>query len=252
MDIALDRPIVFIDIETTGLNPSFDRIVELSVLKVHPDGSVEERTVRLNPEMPITLGATRVHGIKDEDVADQPAFSRYAKNLMAFLDGCDLAGFNAIRFELPVLRAEFVRAGMQFNLEGRNVVDPMAIFHQMEPRDLAAAYKKYCGKAMDDAHTSLADVRAAMEILDAQVKHYPELDSSMESLHAFCHPKEPDWIDDEGKLVATDEGPALGFGKYRGRLLKDIARLDAEYLSWILYGDFTDRVKQAVREVVNR
>ena len=251
MNLSLDRPIAFIDLETTGLNPSFDRIIELSALKVHPDGSEEVKSVRVNPEMPISAGSTRVHGIKDEDVAGEATFSRYAKNLMAFLDGCDLAGFNAIRFDLPMLRAEFARVGIQLDLENRSVVDPMVIFHQMEPRDLGAAYQKYCDKTLDAAaHTSSGDVRAAMEILDAQVHHYPELGGSMTSLHEMCHPKEPDWIDDEGKLLTTDDGPALGFGKYRGRLLKDIARLDADYLDWIVYGDFTDQVKQVVREAV--
>ena len=249
MNLSLDQPIAFIDLETTGLNSSFDRIIELSVLKVHPDGSEEMKSVRVNPEMPISAGAAKVHGIKDADVAVEPTFRQYAKNLMAFLDGCDLSGFNAIRFDLPMLRAEFARVGMKLNLENRKVVDPMVIFHQMEPRDLGAAYKKYCGKTLDDAaHTSAGDVRAAMEILDAQVQYYPELGRSLTSLHEMCHPKEPDWIDDEGKLLTTDNGPVLGFGKYRGRLLKDIAKLDADYLNWIIYGDFTDQVKQAVKE----
>jgi DNA polymerase-3 subunit epsilon len=148
------------------------------------------------------------------------------------LEGCDLAGFNAIRFDLPVLKAEFARVGMQLDLENRSVVDPMVIFHQMEPRDLGAAYQKYFGKTLDDAaHTSAGDVRAAMEIPDAQVHHYPELGGFMASLHELCHTREPDWIEREGRLVSTDDGPALGFGKYRGRLLKDIARLDADYLN---------------------
>ena len=253
MNLSLDRPIAFIDLETTGLNPSFDRIVELSALKVYPDGSEEVKSVRVNPEMPISDGATRVHGIKDADVAGDPTFRQYAKNLLAFLDGCDLSGFNAIRFDLPMLRAEFARVGMELDLDNRKVVDPMVIFHQMEPRDLSAAYSKYCGKALNDAaHTAAGDVRAAMEILEAQIGYYPELGSSMSSLHALCHPKEPDWIDDEGKLIITDNGPALGFGKYRGRLLKDIAALDGDYLDWITYGDFSDQVKQVVRDSVSR
>jgi len=139
MNLALDRPIAFIDLETTGLNPSFDRIIELSALKVHPDGSEEVKSVRVNPEMPISAGATRVHGIKDADVAGEPTFRQYAKNLLAFLDGCDLSGFNAIRFDLPMLRAEFARVGMQFDLDNWKVVDPMVIFHQMEPRVLATS-----------------------------------------------------------------------------------------------------------------
>ena len=152
MNLSLDRPIAFIDLETTGLNPLFDRIIELSALKVYPDASEEVKSVRVNPEMPISAGATRVHGIKDEDVAGEPTFRQYAKNLLAFLDGCDLSGFNAIRFDLPMLRAEFARVGMHFDLEDRSVVDPMVIFHQMEPRDLGAAYIKYCVKPWTKPH----------------------------------------------------------------------------------------------------
>lgn len=251
MNMPLERPIVFIDLETTGVNPSNDRIVEITVLKVRPDGSEEEKTVRVNPEMPIPSEATRVHGITDDDVAALPAFSRYAKSLQAFVEGCDLAGFNAIRFDLPVLRAEFARVGMELDLGGRNVIDPMVIFHQMEPRDLVAAYKRYCDKTIEDAHTSLADVRAAREILEAQVSHYPELGNSMESLHAFCHQNESDWLDDEGKLVDTADGPKFGFGKYRGMRIEEIYKRDPEYLGWVMSSDFTDRVKQVIREVMN-
>jgi len=180
MNLSLDRPIAFIDLDTTGLNPSFDRIIELSVLKIYPYGSEEMKNVRVNPVMPISAGVTRVHGIKDADVASKPTFDQYAKNLLAFLDGCDLSGFNAIRFDLPMLRVEFDRVGMQLDLENRKVVDHMIIFHQMEPRDLGAAYSKYCGKSLDHAaHTSAGDVRAAMEILDAQVQYYAELGNSM-------------------------------------------------------------------------
>jgi len=202
--------------------------------------------------MPISAGATRVHGIKDADVAGEPTFRQYAKNLMAFLDGCDLSGFNANRFDMSMLRTEFARVGMQLDLDSRNVVDPMVIFHQMGPRDIGAAFSKYYGKTLDGAgHTSSGDVRTAMEILDAQVQYYPELGGSLMSLHEMCHPKDPDWIDDEGKLLTTNDGPVLGFGKYRGRLLKDVAKLDGEYLNWVIYeGDFTDQVKQVVREAV--
>jgi len=155
MNLSLDRPIAFIDLETTGLNPSFDRIVELSALKVHPDGSEEVKSVRVNPEMPISAGATRVHGINDADVGREPTFRQYAKNLLAFLDGCDLSGFNAIRFDLPMLRAELARVGMKLDLDNRKVVDSMVIFHQMEPRNLGAAYSKYCVKPWTRPHIPL-------------------------------------------------------------------------------------------------
>ena len=250
-NLHLLKPIVFLDVETTGLSTSNDRIVELTVLKVDPDGREEERSVRLNPGIPIPSAATRVHGISDEDVADKPTFSRYANGLMSFLEGCDLGGFGIIRFDVPILQAEFRRAGLEFETEGRRVVDSLLIYHKYEPRDLASAFEKYCGKTFQEAHTSTADVRAAAEILDSQIAHYQELSPDVEQLHELCHPREPDWIDDEGKLILSDQGPALGFGKYSGRLLQDVARLDREYLEWICTADFSNQVRETVRAVLS-
>ena len=210
--LKLDRPLVFVDLETTGVNVTTDRIVEITVLKIHPDGSQEEKSERVNPGIPISPGATRVHGITDEDVADKPGFDQYARSILSFFDGCDIGGFNAIRFDIPLLTAEFKRVGLDFDLADRNVVDPMVIFYRQEPRDLAAAYKKYCGKSLENAHSSTADVQAAAEIFDAQVRLYPELPEGMAALHEVCHPREPDWIDDEGRLVKSEHGPLITFG----------------------------------------
>jgi len=246
----LDRPLAFIDVETTGLNTSYDHVVELTVLKVYPDGSEEQKSVRINPEVPIPPAATKIHGIADEDVANEPPFRRYAKNLLAYLDGCDLAGFGIIRFDIPMLSSEFKRAGLELDLEGRRVVDPLFIYHKFEPRDLATAYRTYCGKELEKAHTSAGDVRASWAILDAQLTAHPDLPSGMDELHDFCHPREPDWIDDEGKLIQTDQGPALGFGKYRGLLLNEVVKLDPEYLEWIIDGDFSHQVKDVVGDAL--
>ena len=147
-NLILSKPIVFLDLETTGLNRSSDRIVELTVLKFQPDGQEEERSVRLNPEIPISPGAARVHGISDEDVAEKPTFRHYAKSLMSFLEGCDIGGFGVARFDLPILQEEFRRAGLEFDLEERRVVDPLIIYHKYEPRDLASALEKYCGQTL--------------------------------------------------------------------------------------------------------
>ena len=209
--LKMERPLVFIDLETTGVNTSTDRIVEITVLKIHSDGAREEKSERVNPGIPIPPSATKVHGITNEDVADKPGFVQYAKGIHAFFDGCDVGGYNAIRFDIPLLTAEFNRVGLEFDLAGRNVVDPMVIFHQHEPRDLAAAYEKYCGKSLVDAHSATADVRAAAEIFEAQVLFYPDLPEKMAELHEVCHPREPDWIDDEGKLIQSDQGPLIGF-----------------------------------------
>jgi len=247
-NLKLERPIIFIDVETTGLNTSYDRIIELTVLKIYPEGTEEQKSVRFNPEVPIPPAATKVHGITDENVAHDPPFRKYAKNLMAYLDGCDLAGFGLIRFDIPILSAEFKRVGLELDMEGCRVLDPLFIYHRFEPRDLAAAYRTYCGKELEEAHTSAADVRASIEILDAQLGIHPELPKEMNDLHDFCHPKEPDWIDDDGRLILTDQGPALGFGKYRGLLLSEVVGLDPDYLDWIVDSDFSRQVKDVVVE----
>jgi DNA polymerase-3 subunit epsilon len=232
--LKLERPLVFVDLETTGVNPAIDRIIDVTVLRIYPDGSEEEKNVRVNPGIPIPSGATEVHGITDEDVASLPGFAAYAKSLLDFFDDCDIGGFNAIRFDVPMLVAEFARVGLNFVLEGRSIVDPMVIFHAYEPRDLVPAYQKYCGKTLEDAHTSAADVKAAAEIFKAQVQLYPELPEGVVELHEICHPRNPDWIDDDGRLLHSDQGPLIGFGKYRGRLVEELAGEDPGYLQWIL------------------
>ena len=240
-------PSMLVSLWITGVSTSKDRIVEISVLRVDPDGSETARTVRVHPGMAIPPGATKIHGITDADVEAEPPFRAYAKGFAVFLEGCDLVGYNIKGFDLPLLLAEFERADVEFSLEGRCIVDPMIIFHRQEPRTLSAALQKYTGQAHESAHESMADVKAAWEILDAQVAQYPELGSTMADLHAFCHEKDPDWIDADGKLIATDNGPTISFGKYAGQLLEDLATSDPGYLQWILSKDFTAEVKDVVR-----
>ena len=244
--LKIERPLVFVDLETTGVNTSIARIVEMTVLKIHPDGAEEEKSARVNPGMPIPPGATKVHGITDEDVADKPGFNQYAKSFLDFFDGCDIGGFNAIRFDVPLLVAEFKRAGLEFHLEGRNIVDPMVIFHSYEPRDLAAAYQKYCGKPLENAHSAAVDVRAAAEILGAQVQLYPDLPQGVAELHDVCHHLDLDWIDNDGRLIKSEQGALLAFGKHNGRLLRDLVKEDPEYLEWILSSDMSQQVKDVV------
>ena len=248
LNISLTRPLVFIDLETTGLNIQSDRIIELTALKIYPDGNEDEKTVIVDPGIPISSGATEVHGITDQDVMGKPAFRQYAKSVLEFLNGCDLAGFNLIRFDLPLLQNELAHVGLKLELEGVATIDAMDIFHRMEPRDLEAAYLKYCGKALTEAHSSASDVRATLEVLDSQIAYYAELGDSVADLHDFCHPRHPDWLDSEGKILATADGPTFGFGKYHGRLLADISKLDPEYLNWIVYGVFNDDVKRLIGE----
>lgn len=174
-NFTLQRPLAFIDVETTGLNPKIDRIIELTILKILPNGTEELMRKRINPEMPILSESYAVHGISDKDVEAEPIFRNYARSLLEFLDSCDLAGFGIVRFDLPFLEAEFRRCGIEFSRKDRYMVDALTIFHQLEPRDLAAAYKKYCGKEMESAHSSHADAKAALEVLEGQLKAHPEL-----------------------------------------------------------------------------
>lgn len=218
MRLAEDRPIVFFDLETTGTNISLDRIVELSVVKIHPDGERETRTRRLNPEMPIPPEATAVHHISDEDVANEPTFRQIAKNFYIFLEGCDLGGYNIVKFDIPVLIKEFQRAGLQFSMEGRRIVDAYTIFCRMEPRNLTAAYKFFCGKKLEGAHGAAADTMATVEICEAQLAKYGEA--------------------------------VVSFGKYNGTPLRKIAEDFPDFLRWILKADFPEDVRKIASDAL--
>ena len=250
-NLQFDRPIAFIDLETTGLSLSSDRIVELTILKIHPDGTEDFRSVRINPEMPIPEAATVIHGITDGDVADRPRFRQYASSLRDFLDGCDIGGFSVKRFDLPLLEAEFRRAGVEFSRQGRRIVDAQIIYHKLEPRDLPAAYRKYCGKELENSHASDVDARAVVEILECQLSVHPELPRDVTGLHAFCNPEEANWIDPEGKFVWSSGEAVLGFGRYKGKLLKEVATIDTEYLNWIASGDFSRETKEIAIKALN-
>lgn len=248
-NLKIGKPIVFLDLESTGLNPKRDKVVEITVIKLFPDGSEEVKTVRVNPGIPIPASATEVHGICDSDVAFEPEFAQYAKGLLEFLEGCDLGGYNALRFDIPLLQAEFERVGLSLVLDGRNLLDPMKIFHTKEPRDLQAAYRKYCGKDLENAHTSEADVRAAIAVLDAQISEYPDIGSDPNEVGSFCNSRPPEWVDSNGRLIRTDRGPVLSFGKYRDTLLSDLVISDPGYLEWMLSSDFDSEIKDVIRAV---
>jgi DNA polymerase-3 subunit epsilon len=246
--LRLIRPIVWLDLETTGLVPQKDRIVEISVLKEWPDGRLEERKRRVNPGMPIPPVATSIHGIRDEDVRGEPPFERLAKSFADFLEGADLGGFGVMRFDLPLLIAEFRRAGIQFALEGRAVLDAQMIFHRREPRDLAAACRFYLGRGLEGAHDSAVDAAAARDVLCAQLERYPDLPADPEGLSATL--RDPAWVDAEGKLILVGAEVTLNFGSRRGRTLRDLAASDPEYLQWILDSDFSPEVMDQVRRVM--
>lgn len=251
-NIQFNRPIVFFDLETTGLNRSSDRIVEFTFLKINPDGSEELKGDRVNPEIPIPKEASDIHGINNEDVANKPRFSDYAETIRDFLNGCDLGGFGIRDFDLAILQAEFRRAGLEFTIKGRNIIDTLVIFHKLDPRDLPAAYTKYCGKNVENSHTSEIDVRAAAEILDGQLAMHRELPREIDKLHDICNPKESNWIDCNGKFIWSEGDAIFNFGKYRGKSLREIATENPGYLQWIVgVGDFSIEVKDIALQALD-
>ena len=244
MNINLKRPLAFIDLETTGTSPSSDRIVEIAILKLHPDGTEDFRCKRVNPGVPIPAEATAVHGITDADVANEPAFASYARSLRDFLADSDIAGFGVARLDLPLLEAEFSRAGLEFSGKGRAVVDAMTIFHQREPRNLAAAVRFYLGCDLTQAHSSEDDTRAALEVLKAQLERYEDLPEDVDALHELCNPRGADWIDSEGKIRWAGGDAIINFGKHKGATLKSLATQEPDYLRWLVGQDFSSEVKE--------
>jgi len=248
MQINLANPLVFFDLETTGINISKDRIVEISMLKVFPNGKEESKTRRINPGMPIPPEATDIHGITDEDVKDCPKFKEIAKSLAAQIEGCDLAGFNSNRFDIPLLAEEFLRADVDIDLNKRKFVDVQTIYHKMEQRTLAAAYKFYCEKDLENAHNAEIDVRATYEVLQAQLERYPDLKNDINYLSEFSSFKE--YVDFAGRMIYNDKGEEVfNFGKYKGRLVTEVLNVDPGYYSWILNGDFALNTKKMLTEI---
>ncbi len=234
MLLALERPLAFFDLETTGTDPATDRIVEISVLRIQPDGERTVRSRRVNPERPIPPEATRLHGIRDEDVRDAPTFRQIAKGLLEFLADCDLAGFNVRRFDVPLLDREFRDAGHDLGLSSRRVIDAMTVFHRKEPRDLSAAVRFYLGRELVGAHGATADVEAAAEVLEAQLARYDDLPRTVAELDAWCHPVPPGAVDRAGKFVRRDGAVVFAFGKHQGRPIREVARERPDYLQWLL------------------
>ncbi len=251
LPFELDRPIVFFDLETTGLSIARDRIIELAVIKLSPDGEVFERVRRYNPGIPIPPDAAAIHGITDEMVADEPSFQATSKSLAQLLDPCDLAGFNIRRFDLPILVAEFERAGIEFDVRGRRLIDMKLIFHREEPRDLSAAARFYLGRDHQDAHSALGDIRTTADVLAAQLARYGHLPRDMDGLHAYCDEMGP-YVSEFDRWFETARG-GLVFrrGKHTGALLSDVAAAHPDYLDWMLRAeDMPAAVLKAVREAV--
>lgn len=239
MKLKLTRPAIVFDLETTGINFIRDRIIELSVIKVYPDGSEETKTRRINPSIPIPAESTAVHGIKDEDVAECPTFDQVAKSLYEWIKGCDIIGFNSNKFDVPMLVEEFLRAGVDVDFSDIKFVDVQNIYHKLERRNLSAAYRFYCGKELENAHSAEADTRATYEILMAQLDHYPDdLVNDVASLSEFSRYNNN--VDFAGLLIYDDAGEiVINFGKYKGRVLREVLIADPGYYSWVMQADFT-------------
>lgn len=261
MKLNLTKPIIFFDIESTGVSVGQDKIVEICLIKIFPDGSKESITHRLNPERPIPKQATKIHGIKDEDVKDKPTFKQLAGELNAFIADSDMAGYNSNKFDVPILVEEFLRAGVDFNITNRKFVDVMNIFHKMESRTLKAAYKFYCGKELIDAHSAEADTMATYEILLAQLERYDGVEyednegnistpvvNDIKALHEFT--KHSAWVDMVGHLVYDENGKeCINFGKYKGRIAEEIFKNDPSYYSWMMNADFPLSTKKVITEI---
>lgn len=248
MKLQLRRPLVVFDLETTGTSINSDRIVELCYIKVMPDGSEHTKTMRFNPGIPIPHEVSLIHGIYDDDVKDAPVFKQKARELAEEFKGCDFAGFNSNKFDFPLLVEEFLRAGVEFDVENRKFVDAQRIFHMMEQRTLSAAYKFYCNKTLENAHSAEADTIATLEVLKAQIEHYPELQNDIEYLHNFT--KQDKNVDLAGRMIYNAEGKAVfNFGKHKGRLVEEVFRLESSYYDWMMNGDFAEDTKRRLTQL---
>ena len=240
----------FFDLETTGINLATDRIVEIAIVKIMPDGSKTVKRKLINPEMPIPAGASVVHGITDEMVKDAPTFRQVANEIKQFLDNADLGGFNSNRFDVPILVEEFLRVGLDFTIDGRKLVDVQRIFHMMEQRNLSAAYKFYCNKPLEDAHSAEADATATWEVFDAQIERYSQLGNTVESVVKVIG--EDDIVDFARRFVKERGVEVFNFGKHKGKPVLQVLKEEPQYFDWMMRGEFSLNTKQKLQEIFQR
>ena len=248
--LKLTKPLAFIDLETTGINLGTDRIVEIAIVKILPDGARSVKRKLINPEMPISQSSIDIHGITNEMVKDAPTFKQVANELKQVLDGCDMGGYNSNRFDIPLLVEEFLRVQVDFDMKGRRLVDVQKIFHQMEQRTLGAAYKFYCNKQLDGAHSAEVDASATQEILDAQVSRYPALGNTIDSILKATG--EEVVVDFARRFIMENGVEIFNFGKFKGRPVSDVLRSEPQYYDWMMKGDFPQHTKQKLTEIYTR
>jgi DNA polymerase-3 subunit epsilon len=250
MPLQLTRPICFIDLETTGINVSIDRIVEIAIVKIGLDGTKQVKRRLVNPEMPIPKSSTDVHGISDEMVKDAPTFKMLANEIKQFMEGSDIGGYNSNRFDVPMLNEEFLRAGIGVDMESRKLLDVQKVFHMMEQRTLSAAYQFYCHKTLEDAHTAEADATATWEILEAQIEKYPQIGQTVDSIVKFTG--EDQIIDFARRLIYENGVAVFNFGKHKGKSVIEVLKTEPQYYDWMMKGDFALHTKQKLTEILNK
>ncbi|MFO1489662.1 MAG: 3'-5' exonuclease [Kiritimatiellia bacterium] len=247
LPIKMTRPLAVFDIESTGVNRKADRIIDLAILVITPDGSRITYEFRINPGIPIPPESTAIHGIRDEDVKGCKSFKEQLPQIKQAFAGCDLAGYNILAFDIPLLEEEFLRVNDRFDMTGRRVLDAQKIFHKREPRDLSAALRFYAGGEHESAHSALGDVEATTKVIEGQFRKYGDLPLDMDALDAYCNPKDPTWLDREGRLRLRNGEPVISFGKNQGRTLKELVKNEPRFLEWILRSDFPKEMQTIVR-----
>ncbi len=250
MALQLSRPIVFIDLETTGINLATDRVIEIAIVKILPDRTRHVKHKIVNPQIPIPKKSSEIHGITDDKVKDAPTFKEIANELKQFIDIADLSGYNSNRFDIPLLIEEFLRAGLTLDMTNRRMLDVQQIFHMMEKRTLEAAYKFYCEKELIDAHSAQADASATWEILEAQLTRYEHLGETLDTILQFTG--EEKYVDFARRFVMDNDVEVFNFGKHKGRAVCDVLKAEPQYYDWMMKGDFPLHTKQKLTEILNR
>jgi DNA polymerase-3 subunit epsilon len=250
MPLSLTRPICFIDLETTGINVSTDRIVEIAIVKIGVDGTKLVKRRLVNPEMSIPKDSSDIHGITDDMVKDAPSFKAMANEIKQFMEGADIGGYNSNRFDVPMLNEEFLRAGISVDIESRKLLDVQKVFHKMEQRTLSAAYQFYCHKTLEDAHTAEADATATWEVLEAQIEKYPQIGNTVESIVKFTGDEEI--VDFARRLVFENGVVVFNFGKHKGKSVVQVLKEEPQYYDWMMKGDFALHTKQKLTEILNK
>jgi DNA polymerase-3 subunit epsilon len=253
MKLKLERPLAIFDLEATGLNISQDKIVEIAIIKVHPDGTEETFSARVNPEIPIPAEVTLIHGISDADIKDAPTFAEIAEKVTAFIGDADLAGYNSNKFDIPLLAEELLRANSTFDMANRHFIDVQNIFHKMEQRTLAAAFQFYCQSELNNAHNALADTAATWDVLKSQMERYSDLQGEVPFLANFSKAGNFNLYDFAGRLAVNEKGePMYNFGKHKGRTIREVTQIEPGYYGWMMDADFPRYTKLKLKEEMNK